>query len=176
MINPEYNILNRTLLLVKDLAAVNTFVASENEAVQPVSPTAVQLWKVVEGTQLTQGSPGVTNLLMPGILVTPMVVETSSQGGLNCADDEKVRVAIQIVDNNPHTQNSVIRTYGDWLIAIRNRLTVLPTPFQQDADQTKYDPWLVNILRRVPADARRLLQTEQTVAMMVFEVQVRHHR
>jgi hypothetical protein len=151
--SPEYNIANRTLTILRTMAAENIFVSSEGERVRPVKPEAIRLWRVVEGP-----------------------VESTIGAGLNCADDEVHRVAIQFLDSTPYHTDSPLRTYTDWMIAARLKFTAVPNPFLQDADPDVYDPYVVHPLKRVPAEAQSLIRHEQQVALFTFQVMVRNHR
>lgn len=175
MANPEWLILDRTYRIIRDMAAERLFCASQGERVRTVLPNAVSIWSIVEGGRTPE--QGLTNIIMPGILITALPVESTIGAGLNCADDEVHRIAIQIVDTVPHRgHEGPIRTYGDWMNLIRLEMTAVPNPFLQDATATEYDPFVVHPLKRLPAEAQSLVRHEQQVAMFTFQVMVRHHR
>ena len=171
--NPEWNILTRTQNILKDMAAGRIFVASQGEAVRTVLPEAVRVWKVPEQGR---GGNGLQNMALPGIRVTILPVDSTIGAGLNCADDEVVRVAIQILDTAPYNKSTPIRTYTDWMNLIRLKFTAVPNPFIQDADPEVYDPFVVHPLKRLPAESQSLIRHDQQVAMFTFQVMVRHHR
>jgi hypothetical protein len=173
MSNPEYNILDRTVRVLRDMAANRDFVASQGEVVRSVTADSVRVWKVVEQGR---GETGLTNLGLPCIRVTALPVDSTIGAGLNCADDEVVRIAIQILDSAPYHQSKPIRTYTDWMNAIRLKFTAVPNPFIQDADVTVYDPFVVHPLKRLSTESQSLIRHEQQVAMFTFQVMVRHHR
>jgi hypothetical protein len=170
---PEWNILNRTLTIVRDMAAAKKFVASQGEVVRSVAPNAVRVWKAVEQGR---GESGLTNLALPAIRVTVLPVDSTIGAGLNCADDEVVRVAVQILDSSNYSSSGPLRTYMDWMLLIRSALLQIPNPFLQDADVEVYDPYVVHIVKRLSAEAQSLIRHEQQVAMLSFQVMVRHHR
>lgn len=174
--NPEGNIVWRTHKLIQKKAEQGIFVAKFGEPVRSVSGEAVLIWRVVDGGSQRRSQDGIQNIVTPGILITLMGVEGRPEGGLNCADDEAVRVAIQIVDTSTPHHREDLRTYGVWKNAIRSALLTTPNPFLQDATVAAYDPFVVHILRRVPADAQSLVRHEQQVDLMVFQVMVRHNR
>ena len=176
MASPEFNIANRTLTILKTMAANNTFVASEGERVRPVKPEAIRIWKVVDGGNQLRASNGLQNLILPGIRISILPVESTIGAGLNCADDEVHRIAIQFLDSSPYQTDGPIRTYTDWMVATRLAFTTVPNPFLQDADPAVYDPYVVHPLKRVPAEAQSLIRHEQQVAMFTFQVMVRNHR
>jgi len=176
MAAPEFNILDRTKTIIQTLAAERRFVASEKESVRSVAPVAVQIWKVPEGGRLVTTPNGFANMILPGILISPISATMQMGAGLNCADDEAVRIAVQIIDSTPHQYRGPIQTYLDWMDLIRTELLAIPNPFLQDADVNVYDPFVVHIISRLPADAKRLISHEQQVSLMVFQVMVRHHR
>jgi hypothetical protein len=60
--------------------------------------------------------------------------------------------------------------------SIRSELLQVPNPFLQDADVAVYDPYVVHMVKRLPAEAQSLIRHEQQVAMLSFQVMVRHHR
>lgn len=173
MAAPEWNILNRTKLILKDMAATKQFVASQGEVVRSVSPDAIRIWKAVEQGR---GLNGFENIGLPAIRVTSLPVESTIGAGLNCADDEVVRIAIQILDMSNYDQSNPIRTYMDWMDLIRTELLAIPNPFLQDADVEVYDPYVVHIVKRLSAEAQSLVRHEQQVALFTFQVMVRHHR
>lgn len=172
--SPEWNIFDRTVKIVKSLAAARRFVAAQGELVRSVPPEAVQELTVVE----SGGATGISNTRLPAILITSLGATTQMGAGLNCADDEAHRVVIQVVDSAkvPSGNSRPIRSYLDWMNVIRLELTAVPNPFLQDADISVYDPFVVHVLRRVPAEAAHLVRHEQRVAMMAFQVMVRLHR
>lgn len=176
MASPEWNIYTRTLQVLRDLAVGGTFVASEGEVVRPVDPVAISGWQVVEGTQLNRNQNGLQHIILPGIRVTALPVDSTIGGGLNCADDEVHRIVIQILDSTPYAPDGPVRTYTDWMCAIRTEFTAVPNPFLQDADPAVYDPYVVHPLKRLPAESQSLIRHEQQVAMFSFQVMVRHHR
>lgn len=158
------------------MAEENAFVACQDEQVRSVVPLAVRIWKVVEGGERVRTSDGMQNLILPGILITALPVESTLGAGLNCADDEVHRIAIQIVDSIPHQHEGPTRTYTNWMNLIRLQFTAVPNPFLQDADPEEYDPFVVHPLKRLPAEAQSLVRHEQQVSMFTFQVMVRHHR
>lgn len=170
---PEWNILNRTLTIVRDMAATKVFVASQGEVVRAVAPNAIKVWKAVEQGR---GETGLVNLALPAIRISVLPVDSTIGAGLNCADDEVVRVAIQILDSSNFDRSGPLRTYMDWMDSIRSELLQIPNPFLQDADVEVYDPYVVHIVKRLPAEAQSLIRHEQQVAMLSFQVMVRHHR
>lgn len=176
MANPDWAILDRTYRIIQTAAANGEFVAAQGERVRSVIPQAVRVWKVLEGSERNNTADGLQNLIMPGILITPLPVDSTTGAGLNCADDEVHRIAIQIVDSTPHQHESPARTYTNWMNVIRLKFTTVPNPFLQDADPEEYDPFVVHPLKRLPADAQSLVRHEQQVAMFTFQVMVRHHR
>lgn len=177
-ISPEWIIFDRTMNLVKSLAAARRFVAAQGELVRSVPPEAVQEWSAVEGTRLGRGGTGISNIRMPAILITALGASTQMGAGLNCADDEAHRIAIQVVDSarSPARSSKPVRSYTDWMNVIRGELLTVPNPFLQDADVSVYDPFVVHILRRLPAEAEHMVRHEQRVAMLTFQVMVRFHR
>jgi len=172
--NPEFNILSRTHAILLNLAAANNFVASEGEAVRRIDTAAVRVWKVPS----QQGPPqsGLHNMSLPAIRVISLPVDSTIGGGLNCADDEVVRIAVQILDSAVYHSATPVRTYTDWMNLIRREMTTVPNPFQQDADPEYYDPYVVHPLKRVPAESQSLIRHEHQVALFTFQVMVRHHR
>lgn len=174
--NPEGKILWRTHKLIQEMAEQGVFVAQEGEPVRTVSAEAVLIWRVIDGGSQRRSPEGVRNIVLPGILVTPVSVEGNPGSGLNCADDETVRIVIQIVDTTGPGHREDLQTYGIWKNAIRAALTPVPNPFLQDSTVAVYDPFVVHILRRVPADAQSLVRNEQQVEIMAFQVMVRHNR
>lgn len=174
--SPEWNILNRAHLVVREMAADKVFTAKSGELVRSVPPSAVHVWKVVEGTDSKRTSTGLANISLPCICVTHLAVDSTIGGGLNCADDEVIRIVIQILDHNPRQSDRPLRTYDEWMAAIRLKFTAVPNPFKQDADVTVYDPWVVHPLKRLPAEAQSLVRHQDQVAMFSFQVMVRHHR
>jgi hypothetical protein len=174
MSNPEWNILNRTKTEILRLVSANTFVAAPGERVRSVIPMAVEIWSVPEAGR-TDGV--LQDLIMPGILISALSVESTLGAGLNCADDEVHRIAIQIVDSQSYnSQRGPIQTYGNWMNRIRSVFTAVPNPFLQDADPNEYDPFVVHPLKRLPAEAQSLIRHDQQVSMFTFQVMVRHHR
>lgn len=175
---PEWNILDRTVTIVKTLAAERSFTASQGERVRSVTPAAVKFVKVVEGGNQIRSSTGVSNIILPGILICSLPVESLLNAGLNCADDEAHRISIQIIDSSggPQGNQRPLRTYMDWMDLIRTELLTIPNPFLQDADVEVYDPFVVHIIKRLPAEAQSLVRHDQQVAMLNFQVMVRHHR
>lgn len=176
MANPDWAILDRSYRILQTAAANGEFVAAQGERVRSVIPQAVRIWKVVEGSERNRTPDGMQNMILPGILVTALPVESTLGAGLNCADDEVHRIAIQIVDSIPHQHEGPSRTYTNWMNAIRLKFTTVPNPFLQDADVNEYDPFVVHPLKRLPAEAQSLVRHEQQVAMFTFQVMVRHHR
>lgn len=177
MANPEFKIVERTTKLIQSLAAAGRFTASGGERVRRVLPIAVKTWRVTDGSQDNQSpSAGVVNTILPAIFITSVPVETRIGSGVNCADDEVVQVAVQILDSAPHSNTGASRTYTDWMSLIRAQLLTVPNPFLQDATPTEYDPYVVHVVRRVSAEAQSLVRNRQTVALMIFQVVVRHHR
>lgn len=173
---PEWNILDRTVRVIKEMAGKGVFTASGGELVRSVPPQAVLVWKVVEGAGDKRDETGLRNISLPAIAVTALGAKSTVGAGLNCADDEAVRVAIQILDHNPFNHDKPIRTYMDWMAAIRLKFTAVPNPFQQDADVEVYDPYVVHPLDRLPAEAQSLVRQQNQVAIFSFLVMVRHHR
>jgi hypothetical protein len=178
MASPEWAILNRLFLLVSEMAAGNQFVPSAGEAVRPVLPHAVRVWKANEGGATTRTASGFTNILLPGILLSPVGVQAVPQSGVNCADDESHLFLVQVVDTapDPAGHSTPIRTYLDWIELIRGQLLAHPNPFLQDATPSEYDPFIVHVRRRTPVDPTFLLRHRQQVAALSFQVTVRHHR
>lgn len=174
--NPEGMILWRTHKLIQTLAEQQVFVAKHGEPIRPVSAEAVLIWRAIDGSSQRRNPDGIRNIVTPGILITLTAAETQMGAGLNCADDEAVRIVIQIVDSSGPYHREDLRTYGVWKNAIRAALTTTPNPFLQDAVVEDYDPFVVHILRRVPADAQSLVRNEQQVDVMAFQVMVRHNR
>lgn len=176
--SPEWNILDRTHKLVSAMAAGRQFVAAPGEIVRSVVPAAVQIVRVVEGGQQLRTQAGLRNLILPGILISPLPVETQLYAGLNCADDEAHRLTIQIVDTASFSggNSGKIRSYLDWIDLIRTELLTIPNPYLQDADVEDYDPFVVHILKRLPSETQSLVRHEQQVAMLNFQVMVRHQR
>lgn len=174
IISPEWIIFDRTVKIVKSLAASRRFVAAQGELVRSVPPEAVQALSAVE----TGDGNGISNTRLPAILITSLGATTQMGAGLNCADDEAHRIVIQAVDSarTPSGNSKPLRSYSDWMHAIRQELTAVPNPFLQDADVSVYDPFVVHILRRIPAEAEHLVRHEQRVAMLNFQVMVRLHR
>lgn len=173
MAAPEWNILNRTKLILKDMAANRQFVASQGEVVRSINPGTIQVWKAVEQGR---GETGLQNIALPAIRITTLPVETTIGAGLNCADDEVVRVAIQILDMSNYDTAGPLRTYMDWMVLIRTQLLAVPNPFLQDADVNVYDPYVVHVIKRLSAEAQSLIRHDQQVALFTFQVMVRHHR
>lgn len=173
---PEWNILNRSHLVLKEMAGNGLFTASVGELVRSVPPQAVVKWKVVEGAGDKRDGTGLRNLSLPAITVTTLGAKGTVGAGLNCADDEAVRVVIQILDHTPFNADGPLKTYMDWMTAIRLKFTVVPNPFKQDADVNVYDPYVVHPLDRLPAEARSLVEHRDQVAIFSFLVMVRHHR
>lgn len=173
---PEWNILDRTYRVIREMAGNGLFVASNGELVRPVTPAGVLKWRVVEGETDKRGPTGTQNMNLPAILVTSLGAKGTVGAGLNCADDEVVRMAVQILDHTAHNVGGPLRTYMDWMAAIRLKFTAVPNPFKQDADVNVYDPYVVHPQDRVPAEARSLLQNQDQVAIFTFLVMVRHHR
>jgi hypothetical protein len=155
------------------MAATKVFVASQGEVVRTIAPNAVKVWKAVEQGR---GETGLVNLALPAIRISVLPVDSTIGAGLNCADDEVVRVAIQILDSSNFDQSGPLRTYMDWMDSIRSELLQVPNPFLQDADVAVYDPYVVHMVKRLPAEAQSLIRHEQQVAMLSFQVMVRHHR
>lgn len=174
--DPEGTILWRTHKIIQTMAEQQQFTAQFGEPVRSVSAEAVLIWRVVDGGSQRRSPDGVRNLVLPGILVIPTTVENQLGAGLNCADDEAVRIVIQIVDTSGPNHREDLRTYGVWKNRIRKALTVHPNPFLQDATVEDYDPFVVHMLRRVPADAQSLVRNEQQVELLAFQVMVRHNR
>lgn len=173
MAAPEWNILNRTRLILESMAATRQFTASQGEVVRPVPPNAIRVWKAVEQGR---GENGIQNIALPAIRITSLPVESTIGAGLNCADDEVVRIAIQILDVSNYDSSGPLRTYMDWMDRIRTELLAVPNPFLQDADVEVYDPFVVHIIKRLSAEAQSLVRHEQQVALFTFQVMVRHHR
>jgi|694.fasta_scaffold00458_58 hypothetical protein len=173
MAAPEWNILNRTRLILESMAATRQFTASQGEVVRPVPPNAIRVWKAVEQGR---GENGIQNIALPAIRITSLPVESTIGAGLNCADDEVVRIAIQILDVSNYDSSGPLRTYMDWMDLIRTELLAVPNPFLQDADVEVYDPFVVHIIKRLSAEAQSLVRHEQQVALFTFQVMVRHHR
>ena len=174
--NPSGHILSVTHTMITLMAAQRTFVAYGGEAVRQVTPEAVRIWRVIDGSNRNRSNEvGLQSLVMPGILITPMPVNELDGGGTNCADDEAIRVTIQIVDSAAH-QHENIQTYSIWKNLIRKKLLTVPHPFLANTDPSIFDPYVVNVLRQVPADAQALIRNEQQVELLVFQVMVRHHR
>ena len=173
MAAPEWNILNRTKLILKDMAATKQFVASQGEVVRSVPPEAVRVWKAVEQGR---GANGIEHIALPAIRVTSLPVESTIGAGLNCADDEVVRIAIQILDMSNYDSSGPLQTYMDWMALIRTEVLAIPNPYLQDADVEVYDPYVVHIVKRLSAEAQSLIRHEQQVALFTFQVMVRHHR
>lgn len=174
MASPEWNILNRFVSMVRQMAANDAFVPYYEERVRTVIPAAIDIRKAV-GAGLSPSS-GHTGMILPAILITPLPVDTTIDGGLNCADDEVVRIAVQIVDSSINSVTLPLRSYSEWMGLIRAAILANPNPFLQDADPAVYDPYVVHILKRVPAEAQSLIRHEQQVAVLTFQVMVRHHR
>lgn len=158
MPSPEFIILSRTANIIKSMAAAGDFVASANEKVRRVTPVAVKLWQTVEGTADTRSPSGFVNIVLPAICVVPVPMEISPNNGLNCADDEVLQIAVQVLDSSPHGSSTLLSTYLDWLMKIRYKLLAVPNPFHQDASPEVYDPYVVHILRRAPVEAQSLLK------------------
>lgn len=174
--NPSGHVLAVTHSMITLMAAQRAFVAYGGEAVRQVSPEAVRIWRVIDGSQRNRSNEvGLQSLVMPGILITPLPVNEIDGGGTNCADDEAIRVTIQIVDSAAH-QHENIQTYSVWKNLIRKKLLAVPHPFLAGTDPSVFDPYVVNVLRQVPADAQALIRNEQQVELLVFQVMVRHHR
>ena len=175
MASPEYNIANRTMTILKTMAANNVFVPSEGARVRPIQPQAIRLRMVDGGTQLRPSNSS-QDMILPGIRVSIFPVESTIGAGLNCADDEVHRIAIQFLDSTPYETEGPLRTYTDWMIATRLAFTTVPNPFLQDADPAVYDPYVVHPLKRVPAEVQSQLGHEKQVAIFTFQVMVRNHR
>lgn len=174
--NPGGHVIAVTYKIIKEMAAQRVFVAYEGEAVRQVSPEAVRVWRVLDGSNRNRSpEAGLQSIVTPGILITPMPIDGQAGGGLNCADDEAIRVTIQIVDSAAH-QHENIQTYSIWKNLIRKELLAVPHPFLADTDPAIFDPFTVTILRQAPADAQALIRNEQQVELLVFQVMVRHHR
>lgn len=174
--NPSGHILSVTHKLITLMAAQRAFVAYGGEAVRQVSPEAVRIWRVIDGSNRNRSNEvGLQSIVMPGILITPMPVNELDGGGTNCADDEAIRVTIQIVDSAAH-QHENVQTYSVWKNLIRKKLLTVPHPFLANTDPAIFDPYVVNVLRQAPADAQALIRHEQQVELLVFQVMVRHHR
>lgn len=174
--NPVGHIISVTKSLVRTMAAQRVFVAYEGEAIRQVVPEAVRVWRVVDGSNLHRAPErGLQSINMPGILITYVQSNTQPDGGLNCADDEAVRVIIQIVDSAAH-QHENVQTYSIWKNLIRKELLKTPHPFLANTDPEIFDPFTVTILSQAPADAQALIRNEQQVELLVFQVMVRHHR
>jgi hypothetical protein len=175
--SPEWAIVDRTHKIVSDLAAARQFVSAPGENIRSVVPAAVRKMRIPEGGPGIRSSSGMVNTPMPGIFVVGLPVETFLGLGVNCADDEAHRVSVIIVDSvGRHASPGAIRTYLDWMDKIREELLAIPNPFLQDAEPDDYDPFVVHVIRRLPAESQSLLQFEQQVAMLNFQVMVRHHR
>lgn len=173
--NPVGHIIKVTKALIRTMAAQRKFVAYEGEAIRQVVPEAVRVWRAVDGSNLKRGDDGgLQSIVMPGILVTYVQTNTQPDGGLNCADDEAVRVIIQMVDSAAH-QHEDVQTYSIWKNLIRKELLKTPHPFLANTDPAIFDPFTVTILTQAPADAKALMH-EQQVELLVFQVMVRHHR
>lgn len=169
--------MDRTRREIAAMAASKQFVASGGEAVRTVDPVCVFVWQVVEGDRgIRTDGDGTQNIPRPAIVISPVSVSSPPGQGLNCADDENVRVVVQILDSQPGRAGQMFQTYGDWILLIRKVILTTPNPFLQDADVNIYDPFVVHQLQRVPAEAKSLLDHEQRVALFVFQVMVRHHR
>lgn len=176
VVNPEWLILNRTVLTLREMAIDGKFRKSADEAVFPVHPKAIIPWKTVQGHTHNQND-GYVNLNLPGILVSVSSIKGSTLG-VNCADDEPISIVIQIVDsaNGPQASMGPMRTYGDWMNRIRHTILSDPTLFRQDMDPAIADPYVVYARDRVPSDPQKLWTHEQQVAVISFLVMVRHHR
>lgn len=174
--NPVGHIIRVTHTLIRTMAADRVFTAYEGEPVRQVVPEAVRVWRAIDGSNLNRSAErGLQSINMPGILITYVQTNTQPDGGLNCADDEAVRVIIQIIDSAPH-QHEDIQTYSIWKNLIRKKLLEVPHPFLAGTDPNIFDPFTVTILSQAPADAQALIRNEQQVELLVFQVMVRHHR
>lgn len=174
-VSPEANILNRTVTLIKALATAGQLAAVAGEPIRSVRSEAVQIWRVTEGSPSSRTAAGFANCIMPAIRVTLLPVSDTG-GGTNRQHDERVQVAVQIIDNTPHTPAAQFVTYQAWANEIRKAILVVPNPFLQDSDVTVYDPYYCGIMQKVPAEARSLLDNSQQVCVLVFFVIVRHNR
>lgn len=174
--SPEWLILRRSLLRLKEMAASREFVSSHNEPVLPILPSSVLQWKTLEGSNHNQHD-GFVNIPMPAALVTLMPVNPSLSPGVNCADDEQITVVIQLVDQTPMNLASMSpqRTHIDWMNRIRHVMLTEMTLFKQDFDSERADPWQVRARNRVPTDPDKLWRHDQQVAAFSFIVFVRHH-
>jgi hypothetical protein len=175
MSSPENFVLTRTQTLLAEMAAENAFTPSQNERVRQVHPSGVRIWRVREGHSANRTPGGISNLPLPAVLITPLAAEYRGVG-MSCADDEAVTVLIQILENAPQSAMTSFSTYSAWMEKIRARLLKVPNPFLQDAVSGQYDPYLVHVLQRTSSDAQALVQSEQNMAAMVFQVMVRHYR
>jgi hypothetical protein len=173
---PEWNIFDRTHRVIREMAGNGVFVASEGELVRSIPPAGVLKWKVVEGAGDKRDETGLRNISLPAITVTSLGAKSTVGAGLNCADDEAVRIVVQILDHTPFQYDGPMRTYMDWTKAIRLKFTAVPNPFQQDANVEVYDPYVVHPLDRLPAEAQSLVRQQDQVAIFSFLVMVRHHR
>lgn len=171
--SPEVAIWTRTETVIKNLAAAGTFVASRGELIRRVDPIAVGTWRT---SSEKRGTHGVFGIALPSIRITLLGTDSQMGAGLNCADDEAVRIVVQVLDDAPYSEPAPIVTYSDWMKAIRSAILTVPNPFQQDADVSVYDPYVVHVIRRLPAEEQSLVKHDQQVAMLVFQVMVRHHR
>lgn len=176
MANPEFNIITRTKQEIVSLAAEGAFIAAADESVRPVNPSSVVVWTVPEGDDMRRTNAGLQNFPFPAITISPVRITTQPGRGLNCAEDEAIRVAVQILDNQPVSRGRYFASYGNWISAIRSALLVTPNPFLQDANVNEYDPFVVHPIERIPAEARSLLNHNQRVSYFLFQVMVRHHR
>lgn len=172
---PETMILDRTVTLLKQMAANNVFTPRAGERCRQVHPSAIRSFRVLEGSEQTRTPAGVANIPLPAILVSLMPVDTTNQG-VSTADDEVVRVVVLIVENSPQSNQSQTTTFQHWQAAIRQALLVTPNPFLQDAAASEYDPYVVSIVKRTQADPASFIRSAQVVAQLVFQVMVRHPR
>lgn len=177
VISPEYLILDRTILTLKNMAAEREFVRSADEAVRSVVPNTVLRWTTLEGSQQNQQN-GFINVPKPAILVTSMPVKSAVEGGVACANDEIITIVIQIVDDSSGSRSSSgpYRTYVDWMNRIRHEILDNLTLFRADFDPAVADPYYTGPKDRVPADPQKLWRHSQSVAAFSFFVKVRHHR
>lgn len=176
MSSPEANIVERTVTILKGLAAQGAFLPSAGERCRSVQPSAVRQIRVLEGSEQTRTSAGIGNIPLPAILVAAMPVDTVTPSGVSTADDEVVRIAILIVENCQQSGQTNFRTFGEWQGIIRKAILVTPNPFLQDAPPGDYDPYVVQVVRRASVDAATFLRHSQVVAQFVFQVMVRHQR
>jgi len=173
---PEAKIAKRTVTLLQELAAQNVFTPQAGERCRRVLPSAIRQIRVLEGSENIRTAVGFANLPLPAMLVCAMPVETASPMGVSLADDEVVRIAIQVVENTPQDASTGIATYAYWMSEIRKRLLAVPNPFLQDTTASEYDPYVVYVVKRLSADAAAKLRHNQSVGLLVFQVMVRHPR